>query len=220
MFLGHVGIGLGVKSLSPRISLGTLLAAALFIDLLRPATAFLRLYLSKVSGGTIDNASLRLADFSHTHSLLGVILWASLFAGVYYIIRRSPREALICGMVVASNWLLNLVTLSSDFTLAPGISIRAGFSFFEYLPAVVAAEISIFIIGIGFYCYRTKASDRTGINWFWGVMFLLPAISFISQVGPSPGSPIVSAFIGQALWLLVIWGYWIERHRKLRWLYN
>jgi len=220
MFLGHVGIGLGIKSLSPRISLGTLLAASLFIDLLRPVIALMRLYLARLSGNYLEISSPEVADFSYTHSLLGVLFWASLFAVTFYIIRRTPREALICGIVVISNWVLDLVTLHSDLTLAPGLAIQAGINLFAYLPAVLATELSIFIIGIGFYCYRTKASDQTGIKWFWGMMILLLAVSLITLFGPDPGSPLASAWLGQALWLLVFWGYWIERHRKLRWLYN
>ncbi len=166
MFLGHVGIALGAKSLVPRISLGTLLAGALFIDLLWPILLLLGLTKIKTSSGTAETSALHLTNFSYNQSLLAVIFWAFLFAGVYYLVRRCPREAWICALVVASNWVLDLVTLHPDLKLVPGVTIRAGFSITEYLPAVLAVELTIFTIGIGLYCYYTKAIRSPGKKRF------------------------------------------------------
>lgn len=220
MFLGHVGIALGAKSLVPRISLGTLLAAALFIDLLWPILLLLGLTQIRTSADAVETTALHFTNFSYDQSLLAVIFWAFLFAGVYYLVRRCPREAWICALVVASNWVLDLITLHPDLKLVPGITIRAGLSIAEYLPAVLAVELTIFILGIGIYCYYTKASDRIGRSGFWSIMVLLVAVTLTALLASVPQHPFLAACCGQSLWLLVIWGYWIEKHRNLRWLYN
>ena len=41
MFIGHFGIGFGAKSVSPRVSLGSLFLAAQFLDLLWPTLLLL-----------------------------------------------------------------------------------------------------------------------------------------------------------------------------------
>ena len=56
MFIGHFGVGFGAKPAAPRVSLGTLLFAAQFVDLLWPT--LLLLGLERVR---IDPAGLRRA---------------------------------------------------------------------------------------------------------------------------------------------------------------
>ena len=40
--------------------------------------------------------------------------------------------------------------------------------------------------------------------------------SQLIDLGPPPPSVSAIAWIGQAQWLLVAWGYWIDRHRRAR----
>ena len=50
----------------------------------------------------------------------------------------------------------------------------------------------------------------------WGlaglVTFLL--VVYVSNIlGPPPPSATAIAWVGQAQWLIVLWGFWIDRHR-------
>ena len=45
--------------------------------------------------------------------------------------------------------------------------------------------------------------------------FLLVAV-FPSLFAPAPPSVTAVAWSAQAVWLLVAWGYWIDRHRHVR----
>ena len=40
--------------------------------------------------------------------------------------------------------------------------------------------------------------------------------SQLIDLGPPPPSVSAIAWIGQAQWLLIVWGYWIDRHRQAR----
>jgi hypothetical protein len=41
-------------------------------------------------------------------------------------------------------------------------------------------------------------------------------IHFASLFGPPPPSVTALAWVGQAQWLLVAWGYWVDNHRRAR----
>ncbi len=51
MFVGHFGVGLGLKAAVPAISLGTLFLAAQFIDLLWPSLLIMGLEHVEISPG-------------------------------------------------------------------------------------------------------------------------------------------------------------------------
>jgi hypothetical protein len=220
MFLGHVGVGLGAKSAAPRVSLGTLLLASLFLDLLWPTLLLLGFEHCEISPGDTKITPISFTDYPFSHSLLAVLFWACLFAGINYLIRRIPKEAWICGIIVFSHWVLDLLVHRADLQLLPGVAFRVGFGLWNYLPVTIAVELSIFIIGISLYCYNTRSVDRAGSIGFWGIIALLVIIYIGNIFGPPPPSIRAVAWLGQTQWLLVIWGFWIEKHRTLRWLYN
>jgi len=220
MFLGHIGVGLGTKSAFPRISLGTLLLASLFIDLLWPSLLLLGFEQVEIEPGNTLLTPLKFTEYPISHSLLGVLIWACLFGTLFFVLRRRLKEAVICGIVVLSHWFLDLLVHGPDLQLVPGISLRVGLGLWNSLPATLVAELSIFVIGTGLYCYRTKPVGRTGSIGFRIMILLLLVIFLGNTFGDPPPSPRAIAWFGQAQWLIVIWGYWIEKRRELRWLYN
>src|SRR5215510_716111 len=115
MLVGHVAVAFVAKRAKPSLSLGTLMLAALFPDLLWPVFS-----LSGIEYVTLNNAAnLTPADFALSHSLLMVAVWAALFAGAYFMLRRQPDRAWMHSPVVLSHWLLD--SISHQHTLAPGV---------------------------------------------------------------------------------------------------
>ena len=220
MFLGHFGVGFGAKSIAPRMSLGILLLASLFIDLLWSLLLLLGYEHGEVSPGDTKLTPISFTDYPISHSLLVVLLWACLFVGITYLIRRCSMEAWVCGVIILSHWFLDLLVHRADLQLLPWLTLRVGFGLWNSLPATLLIELPVFIIGIGLYCYNTKASDRVGVFGFWAVIALLLVIYLGNLFGPPPPNIRAVAWVGQTQWLLVIWGFWIEKHRTLRWLYN
>lgn len=220
MFLGHIGVGLGLKSAAPRTSLGTLLLASLFIDLLWPTLLLLGFERVEISPGDTNLSPLRFTEYPISHSLLAVVLWSALFVGLVYLIRRSTRDAWVCGIAVFSHWLLDLIVHRPDLQLMPGLSTRVGFGLWNSLPATLVIEFLILAVGLGFYYYTSKAADRWGHIGFWAMIVFIVVIYLLNVFGPPPQNTRAIAWGGQAQWLIILWGYWIEKHRPLRWLYN
>jgi FtsH-binding integral membrane protein len=214
MFIGHFGVGFALKSLAPRISLGTLFLAAQFIDLLWPSLLLLGLERVEIAPGITQVTPLDFTHYPISHSLLAVVGWALLFALVYFLLSRSPKAAIACAIAVLSHWLLDLLTHRPDLPLYPGNSPLFGFGLWDSLAATLAVEVSIFAVGIYLYLRNTTARDRIGSIGFWALVLFLLAIYIGNLFGAPPPNTTALAWVGQAQWLLVAWGYWIDRHRR------
>ena len=83
MFIGHFGIGFGVKKLVPNVSLGTAFLAAQFIDLLWPTFLLLGIEEVRVAPGITRVTPLDFIHYPVSHSLLAVLGWALAFALVH-----------------------------------------------------------------------------------------------------------------------------------------
>jgi hypothetical protein len=213
VFLGHFGVGFGAKAAAPKTSLGTLFLAAQFVDLLWPTFLLVGLETVEIAPGITTVTPLDFTNYPITHSLVAALLWASLFAAAYYLLRRYPKGAWICGAAVLSHWLLDLLTHRPDLPLAPGTEARAGLGLWNSLPATLVVEFAIFAIGVWLYLRSTRALDRSGSVALWSLVGFLLFIYLSNIFGPPPPSTAAIAWVGQTQWLLVIWAFWIDRHR-------
>ena len=213
MFLGHFGVGFGAKAAAPKTSLGSLFLAAQFIDLLWPSLLLIGLEKVEIVPGITRVTPLDFTDYPVTHSLVAVLLWACLFAAAYYLLRRYPKGAWICGAAVLSHWVLDLVTHRPDLPLVPGVAARVGLGLWNSLPATLLVELCIFAIGVWLYVRSTRALDRVGSISLWSLVGFLVVVYFSNLFGPLHPSATAIGWLGQAQWLLVIWAFWIDRHR-------
>ena len=214
MFLGHFGVGFGAKTAAPKTSLGTLLLASQLIDLLWPTLLLVGVERVAITPGITRVVPLDFTHYPISHSLAAVLLWAVLFGVAYQALRRYPRGALVCGLAVVSHWLLDLLTHRPDLPLSPGSDARVGLGLWGSLPATLLVELAVFAVGVFLYLRTTRASDRTGSIALWALVGFLLVIYAGNILGPPPPSVSAIAWLGQAQWLLVAWGYWIDRHRR------
>jgi len=214
MFLGHFGVGFGAKAAAPRTSLGTLFLAAQFIDLLWPSMLLAGLETVEIVPGITRVTPLDFTDYPITHSLVAVLVWAALFAGVYFLLKRYPKGAWVCGLAVISHWVLDALTHRPDLPLVPGGAARIGLGLWHSLPATLIVELAIFAVGVGLYLRATRAIDRIGSFALWALVGFLLLIYLGNIFGTPPPSVTALAWVAQAQWLLVIWAYWIDRHRR------
>jgi len=213
MFIGHFAVGMGAKALAPRVSLGTLFLAAQFVDLLWPTLLLLGIERVRIDPGATRVTPLDFAYYPVTHSLAMAILWALGFALVYQALRRYPRGALVVGAAVVSHWLLDAVAHRPDLPLYPGGGPLIGLGLWSSLAGTLVVELSLFAAGIGLYLRATRSRDATGTWAFWALVAFLGAIYAANIFGPPPPSVQAIAWAGHAQWLLVAWGYWVDRHR-------
>jgi hypothetical protein len=213
VFLGHFGVGFGAKAAAPKTSLGTLFLAAQFVDLLWPTLVLIGVEKVVIAPGTTRVTPLDFTDYPITHSLLLSLVWASLFGAIYLFVRRYPKGAWICGAAVLSHWVLDLLTHRPDLPLAPGVETRFGLGLWNSLAATLVVEVGIFGVGVWLYVRSTRAIDGVGSIALWSLVGFLLVVYFSNLFGPPPPSITALAWVGQAQWLLVIWAFWIDRHR-------
>ena len=49
---------------------------------------------------------------------------------------------------------------------------------------------------------------------FWGLVAFLLVTHLAAIYGPAPTDVKAIAWGAQSVWLLVLWGYWLDRHRE------
>ncbi len=216
MFLGHFGVGFGAKAVAPRVSLGTLFLAAQFVDLLWPTLLLLGVERVRIISGPVQGPPLEFVHYPISHSLLAVLVWAALFGGIYYALRRSRSAVWVLGALVLSHWLLDLIVHYPDLPLYPGSAQRFGFALWSYPRVELVLELVIFAAGVLLYLRSTRADDALGKWGLWSLIVFLVFIQIANSFGAPPPSVTALAWVGQAQWLLVMWGYWVDRHRRLR----
>lgn len=215
MFIGHFGVGLGAKAIVPRVSLGSLFVAAQFIDLLWPTLLLLGIERVRIEPGATAVTPLAFEHYPVSHSLLAVLGWALLVACGHWLVRRNKRAALVMAALVLSHWLLDLLVHRPDLPLVPGSDIVVGLGLWSSLPLTLAVELPLFVVGARLYARATRPRDATGRWAFIGLLAFLLAIYAANLLGEPPPNVEAIAWLGHAQWLLVLWGYWIDRHRTV-----
>jgi hypothetical protein len=93
---------------------------------------------------------------------------------------------------------------------------RLGLGLWDSVAATVVVESALFALGVGVYARATRARDATGRRAFRALVVFLAVVYAGNVFGPPPPGPDAVAFGALAMWLLVAWGYWIDRHREPR----
>ena len=216
MFIGHFGVGFGAKRFAPRVGLGMLFLAAQFIDLLWPTFLLLGIERVVIAPGATVVTPLDFQHYPVSHSLLAVVGWAALVGGSYFALRRSKAGAIVIALLVVSHWFLDAIVHRPDLPLTPFGDARVGLGLWNSLPATLLVEVPLFLAGCWIYASVTRALDAAGRWGFAGLVAFLLLIQVLNLAGDPPPSAMAIAWVGQAQWLLVLWGFWLERHRVPR----
>lgn len=217
MFLGHFAVAFAAKRAAPRVSLGTLFLAAQLADLAWPTLVLLGIERFEVRPGITAVTPLDFIHYPYSHSLAALLLWAVALGVGYVFVRKGGRGSVgVLAALVVSHWVLDFASHRPDLPIAPGIAARVGLGLWHSLPATLAVEAALFAAGIAIYVRCTRALDRAGAWALAGLVAFLSVIYLASLFGPPPPSVAAVAWSAQAIWLLVAWGYWIDRHRGER----
>jgi hypothetical protein len=217
MFIGHFALGFGAKKLAPEVSLGALFLACQFADLLWPSLVLLGIESVEIQPGNTVVTPLNFVRYPYSHSLVALLAWTAAL-GLGYLVIRPSRVAvsLVIGGLVLSHWFLDVLTHRPDMPVTIGDSGRLGLGVWNSLPATLAVELVLFAVGVGLYARVTGARDRRGTIGFWALVVFLLVVYIVNLFGPPPPSARAVAWGAEALWLLVAWGYWVDRHRQQR----
>ena len=214
MFIGHFGLGFGAKRAAPAASLGTLFAAAQFADLLWPTLVLLGYERLEIEPGATTMTPLNFVSYPYSHSLLALCGWGVAFGLVHLAIRRSRISAAVTiALLVVSHWVLDYLTHRPDMPLTVNGPDRLGLGLWNSMPGTLAAELAIFAIGLALYLRETTSRDRIGSIGLWGLVGFLLAVYVANIFSPPPPTATAVAWTAESMWLLVVWGYWVDKHR-------
>jgi hypothetical protein len=215
VFIGHFGVALAAKRIAPRTSLGTLVMASQFVDLLWPIFLLLGLERVIIDPGNTAVTPLDFLSYPISHSLLADLGWACLLAGVYKLVKQDARGAVCLWFVVISHWVLDALSHRPDLPLYPGSSTYIGLGLWNSRFWTVFVESAIFAFGATRYARITRPRDRVGFFAFRSFIAVLLLIYILNIFGPPPPSEKAVAFSALGLWLFVAWAYWLDRRRTL-----
>lgn len=214
MFIGHFALGFGAKRMAPSVSLGTFFLAAQFADLIWPTLVLLGLERVEVRPGITAVTPLDFVHYPYSHSLVALLAWGALFALVYRFARRGTlAAAVLLAALVLSHWVLDFVTHRPDMPLTLTGPARVGLGLWHSRLGTLLVELSMFAAGVWLYVRSTRPLDRTGRLALAGLIGFLLLISLANLFSPPPPSSAAVVWTAQALWLVVAWGYWVDRHR-------
>jgi membrane-bound metal-dependent hydrolase YbcI (DUF457 family) len=214
MFLGHFGVAFAAKKVAPQVSLGTAILAAELLDAIWPVLVLAGVETVEIAPGITRVTPLDFVSYPWSHSLAMAIVWGALMAAAYWMIRRNVANALWLGTIVVSHWVLDFIVHRADLPLYPGDSARYGLGLWNDFPVTLVLELGMFGGGIFLFLRSSRAKDRVGSIAFWALVATLLICYAGAVFGPPPPSAQVVAASGLIGYLMVAWGWWIDRHRE------
>jgi hypothetical protein len=213
MFLGHFGVALAAKKAAPKTSLGTLVLAAQFADLLWPILLLTGIEHVRIAPGILAASPFDFTSYPISHSLLAELGWALIFGLVYFAVKHDVKSAVLVGALVPTHWVLDVIAHRPDMPIYPG-GPKIGLGMWNSVPLTIAVEYALFAAGIAIYISTTRAKDRTGNLALWSFLGFLALVYPASLFGPPPPNVQTLAWSAMAIWLTVPWAEWADRHRQ------
>lgn len=216
MFVGHLAVALGGKTVEPRVPLAAYVAGAFGLDLLWPAFLLAGIETVRIEPGATAFTPLVFVSYPWSHSLLMSVLWGGLAALLTARSSAGRRGARLIGLVVISHWVLDWITHVPDLPLWPGGPVF-GLGLWKWTGATLVVEGLLFAAAIAIYSRAIPARDGTGTWAFWALVLTLTAVWISGPFSPPP--PSVNAIIVVTLLLAVVlpaWSAVIDRHRRVR----
>jgi hypothetical protein len=212
--VGHFAVGFLAKRVEARLSLGTLVLAALLADFLWCGLMLAGVEHVRFKAGTGAANYAEAYDIALSHSLLTDAVWAALFAAGYFWRRRERRGAWVLFFAVLSHWPLDVLAHRPDMPLAPGVERYLGLGLWTNVPATVVVEGGFWLLALVLYARSTRPKKRLGVYAFWAVAALLTLIWYNNIAGPPPPDPRTAPLFSLVYFSLVVaWAYWMNRLR-------
>lgn len=217
MFIGHYGVGFAAKKAVKKTSLGTLFLASQFVDLLWPILLIMGIEKVEINPANTGLTPLNFVYYPFTHSLLAAIIWAIIFGVIYYLVKKDLGSAVWYGLLVPSHWILDLIVHRPDLPLFPGNSSpMVGLGLWNSVYGTIIVEVGIFLAGVYLYFKTTKPKNKSGSISLWALVIFLLLVYFMNIFGPPPDSVDAIGYVGLSQFILIAWGYWIDKNRQIR----
>ncbi|WP_127128441.1 permease [Georgenia sp. SYP-B2076] len=164
MIAGHFGLAAGVKAGETAAPLWALMLATVWLDIVFVPLVLLGVESIENAPGTSGGYGNVVIHADYTHSLVGALLLAGVFAAVAAVWWRT-RVALVLGAVVFSHWLLDLVVHRADMPVLPGNAgdlPLLGLGLWRVPAASVAVELLLVLTGSWLYWRAARRAEAAG----------------------------------------------------------
>jgi len=219
MFIGHYGIGLALKKVEPKLSLGLLIFGAIMLDILFGLFLLSGIEHAKIVPGATVVSPFEFYDYPFSHSAVGVIIWATVGFLAYWLWPKGDRTqrkrpAFILAVAIFSHFILDFISHTPDLTIFGNNSPKLGLSLWNNLGGTIIVEMGIFFVGFILYMRATKSVSASG-KYGFALMILILLVLYIGNIfGPPPPNMISAAVIMTAGQLaLVALAFWVDRNR-------
>jgi hypothetical protein len=192
MLVGHLGAGLAAKAAAPRIGLGTLMAAALLLDILLWLFVILHIEGATVPG---DFATTRMLAFSFpwSHSLAGAVFWSLGAALIWTWSGGEGKYFAFAPAVIAattfSHWILDYLVHPPEMPLwGPG-SPTVGLGLAQ--PTALIVELAVAAAGLGVFLLRSRLSLRRRLA-IAGIVLAVAVLTVLGAYNATPPDNILT----------------------------
>jgi hypothetical protein len=216
MFLGHIGVGLGLKRAAPSVNAGVLVAAALLLDMLLGLFVLAGVEEVRVPP---DFASVHYFTFTFpwSHSLVATVVWSTLAGAAAWGLLRGrlgPWGAVVVALAVASHFFCDVVEHVRGLPLAGPDSPLLGLGLWKRMPLALALEGAL--AGLGLWLYARAARGRPP----WAMALLLTLVAAVALPGQLLASAPPSTRTLAWTWLLEVpllglWVGWLDGRRHV-----
>ena len=217
MFIGHFGLALAAKRVTPRISLAVLFMAVAWADLVWPVFVATGVEQVRIDPGNTAVTPFDFVSYPYSHSLLMLIVWGLALGLLYRAVTGTGGTAwAMIGGLVVSHWVLDFVTHRPDMPLYPGGK-TFGLGLWNSMAATILVEVPMYAAGVWVYLRATEPRDAVG-RWSFIALALFLIAAYAANMAGGPPASVqvlwVSAIVGTVI--LLVWAGWADRHRVTR----
>ncbi len=212
MGIGHLAVGLASKRWAPRASLGWLTLAPIFADLLWSLFILTGIEQSRIVPGITKAIPLDLQYIGVSHSLVAVLAWGALFAGVYFAFERDARAAVVLFIGVFSHFVLDWISHRPDMPILPS-GPRVGLGLWNHPIPAMLTEVALVAGGLAIYMRSTRARSPSSTYQLIALIVVLVGINVGAYFGPPPPSVEPMAALNLLLIAVVFIFHRIDRQR-------
>lgn len=202
MGIGHVAVGLGLKSAAPRVNAGLLIFAAFLADFLLGCFAIAGWERYDVPADYASGHYL-LFTFPWSHGLLPLVAIAAL-AG---LAMKELHAGAAVAAAVLSHYFLDGIVHVRGLPLAGPDSWKLGLGLWRNLPAALSLELLMAAVGIWLYM---RAAPRRAMPVYTAILavFLVTGQA-IATTAPPPAALMASWILAPVL--ISVPAFWIDR---------
>jgi len=214
MFVGHLGAGLAAKRLAPRLNLGVLFLAAMWLDAL--LWIFVLMGLEEVHiPPNFKEVHYLTFTFPYSHGLAASLAWSATALAVASALGSSAAVGLVIAATVFSHFVLDALVHVVGLPVLGPSSYRLGLGLWRHTGLELALEC--LIGGLGWWLYVRSPRSARGLAR-WGLAGIVGLCGLLTVMGglatePPPSAHAMAAASLATIVILSCLAWWLDRCR-------